>query len=88
MGQNLHDLYMKNLYMPAKLESGKTNSGNATHAFNRPAVAFESGLRLMKDPKSRDAAVSIVTVLILTVNGFWIFLNCKMIGRYDPSSMA
>ena len=63
----------------------------ATHAFNRPAVAFESGVRLMKNPKSRDAAVSIVTELILTVNGFWFFLNCKMIGKHDvsaPSSMV
>ena len=63
----------------------------ATHAFNRPAVAFECDVMLMKKPKSRDAAVSIMTELILTLNGFWFFLNCKMIGKHnvpDPSSMA
>ena len=63
----------------------------ATHAFNRPAVAFESDVRLMKKPKSRDTAMTIVTELILTVNGFWFFLNRKMIGRhdvFDPSSMV
>ena len=63
----------------------------ATHAFNRPAVAFESDVRLMKEPKSRDSAVPKVTKLILTVNGFWCILNCKMIGKRvvsDPSSMV
>ena len=63
----------------------------ATHAFNRPAVAFESDVRLMKKPKSRDTAETIVTELILTVNGFWCFLNRKTIGRhdvFDPSSMV
>ena len=62
-----------------------------THVFNRPAVAFECDVRLMKKPKSRDAAVPKVTELILTLNGFWFFLNCKMIGKhdvFDPSSMA
>ena len=62
----------------------------ATHAFNRPAVAFESDVRLMKKPKSRDTAVSILTELILTVNGFWFFLKRKMIGKHvvsDPSSV-
>ena len=63
----------------------------ATHTFNIPAVAFESDVRLMKKPKSRDAAASIMTGLILTVNGFWFFLNRKTIGRhdvFDPSSMV
>ena len=55
------------------------------NAFNRPAVAFESGVRLMKNPKSRDSAALIVTELILTVNGFWCFLNCKMSGKHDVS---
>ena len=39
-----------------------------THAFSRPAVAFESDVRLIKEPKSRDSAVPKVTELILTVN--------------------
>ena len=63
----------------------------ATHAFNRPAVAYECDVWLMKTPKSRDSAVPKVTELILTVNGFWFFLNCKMTGKHDmsdPSSMA
>ena len=64
----------------------------AIHALNGPALAFECDVRLMKKPKSIDPAVPIVvTELILIVNGFWFFLNFKMIGRHDvsdPSSMA
>ena len=67
------------------------HNNKATPAFNRPAVAVECDVRLMNEPKSRDSAVPKVTELILTVNGFWFFLNCKMIGKHvvsDPSSMT
>ena len=58
-----------------------------------PSVALESAVmvpELMKKPRSLLSAVPTVTGLSLTVNGFWLFLNCRVMAELsivDPSSM-